>query len=159
MKKLLVIPLMLITLLGSAQDDRFTLSVNTEPYAYSDGFNVGAAIEYQMRIMYFKAQVFYFPQLNGVDYFDYEGTVLGLNLRTTPFDEDRLYTGLKVGLIRRGGGTHPKIGFEGGYEHYFRNFFVGFEWSYDYRADGRVWEASADMYWQLNGKFKIGISW
>jgi hypothetical protein len=159
MKKLLVtIPLMLMTFMGISQNDRFTFAVNTEPYAYDDGFNIGASIEYQMELMYFKAQAFAFPGLNGKGYFDWEGTLLGFNLRNR-FDTDRIYAGFKVGLIYREG-PHPKAGLEVGYEHYFRNgFYIGMEPSYDYRTDGRVWETDADNYWRLNNKIKFGYSW
>lgn len=161
MKKMLVIPLILMTLVATAQlntHDRFTASVNTEAWAYGDGFNFGGAIEYQMELMYFKAQFFAFPNLNGVGYFDWEGTLIGFHNRTR-FDDDRFYGGFKVGLIHRQG-PHPKVGFEIGYEHYFRNgMYIGMEPSYDYRTDNKIWEQKSKPYWRLSNRIKFGISW
>ena len=145
----------LIALSAYSQDKRFTLHTFTDPNAtIKDGFNIGLGIEYQMTIMYFKAQTFYFPGLNGKGYLDYEGTVLGFNLHSK-FDDYRLFTGFKAGFIHRDNVTFPKVGLEAGFDYYFRDFYIGIQLSRDYRSDGKIWNVK--NYWRNNGFLKIGI--
>jgi hypothetical protein len=159
MKKLMVLLLMFLPLLITSQnEDRFTFSIYTEPQIYKqDGFNIGGAIEYQMQWVYIKAQTFYYPDLRGITYHDIEG-VVGINYRNFS-QRVRLYSGVKLGAINREGWGHPKWGFEGGIEYYFRTFYVGTQFSYNRRTDGRVWEADAEPYWTKDAGVKIGIYW
>jgi len=147
----------MLGLLGNTQEDRFTLSLYTEPQLYfSDGFSVGAAIEYQAEFgMYFKAQTYYFPGLNGIDYLDAEG-VVGFDYRSDQHDW-RVYAGAKLGAIYRQGWGHPKTGIEAGIERYFGKFFVGGQLSWNYRTDGRAWESQSDNYTTIDAGIKIGI--
>lgn len=164
MKKLIFITLMLGYLSVSAQGyqsfkERFTLGAYTEPQLYlDDGFNIGTAIEYQGSSMYVKAQTFYYPDLRGITYWDFEG-VVGVNYRSV-YDDWRSYAGIKLGAINRQGWGHPKYGFEAGVDFYWDNgIFTGLLLSRDWRTDGRVWEASADEYWVWNFGFRIGFYW
>lgn len=141
----------------NGQNDRFTLSIYTEPQLYfNDGFNIGTAIEYQAEFgMYFKAQTFYFPNLNEIDYLDIEG-VIGFNYRDK-LDVWRVYIGGKIGAIYRQGWGHPKSGVELGIEYYFDKFYIGLQTSLNYRTDGRVWETQSDNYTTIDNGIKIGI--
>jgi len=57
MKKLLTIILVISSLTSYSQDKRFSTYMSVDPYAtYKDGFNIGLGIEYQMTLMYFKAE-------------------------------------------------------------------------------------------------------
>lgn len=167
MKKLLKLLILTITITAQTQNrDRFTIGVFTEPladkYTSTDkldyAFNIGGRIEYQMNFLYFQAETFYFPELNGIDYFDYDGGV-GLNFRNK-FDDVRIYGGIKLGAIYRQGWGNPKWGFEVGADYYFyNNIFVGFQLGADRRTDGRVWENDAKSYWSDNLKIKLGYYW
>lgn len=155
MKTKTTILLLLLTAILKAQDKRFTLSTYTDPVAtYKDGFNLGAAIEYQMHVTYFKAQTFVFPELRGNKYIETTGSI-GVNQHHY-FDEWRTYQGFKLGLIHREA-THPTIGFELGIEKYFNGFYIGGGWSYDYRTDGKEQEPDIKNYWRLSGLIKIGV--
>ncbi|TXE18599.1 hypothetical protein ES692_06030 [Psychroserpens burtonensis] len=147
-----------------AQDKRFTFSVYTEPQHYStdiwneaDGFNIGLAIEYQMTIMYLKAQTFIFPDLNGATYFDFQATLIGFNHHSKR-DNYRIFAGGKAGLIKRESYTYPVVGLEYGFEYYFDNtFFIGLQASNDYRTDDKYWDSSASGYMSFNAGLKFGF--
>lgn len=162
MKKYIILLIMfLMAFLAKAQDKRFTFFTYTDPVAtYHDGFNLGAAVEYQMTIVYFKAQAFVFPNLRGKKYIEITGTPIGFNQHFA-MDRFRLYQGFKVGVIKRDA-THPTIGFEAGVEYYFNayndGFYIGLGNSYDYRTDGKEEEADIKDYWRLSGLVKIGIT-
>ena len=163
MKKQNVIKIILILLLTSfswAQEDRFTISNYTEPHHYfNDGFNWGFAIEYQMpELFYFKAQTILFPDLNGIDYYDFSG-VVGLHNRSA-FHNWRHYGGVGLGAINRQGWGHPKFTVEAGIEYYFGSgLYLGYMAFFDYRTDGRAWETDAQDYWCFNNGLKFGIWW
>lgn len=157
MKTLLTFSLIMLSLLGNTQEDRFTISIYTEPQLYlSDGFSIGGAIEYQAEFgMYFKAQTYYFPNLNGITYIDVEG-VVGFDYRSNVHDW-RVYAGAKLGAICRQGCGHPKAGLETGIERYLGKLFIGVQASLNYRTDGRVWESEADNYTTIDVGVKFGI--
>ena len=152
--------LLLGGLVGHTQNgDRFTLSAYTEPQLYfNDGFNVGSRLEYQRPIWYIKFEVYAFPGLNGIDYFDFDGGV-GLNWRSK-WDNWRIYLGADVGAINRLGWGHPKSGLESGIEYYSSlGFYLGAKLSRVSRGDGRAWESEAEIYstWDLG--LTIGYYW
>lgn len=160
MKKLALIILLFTAIQTIAQDREYKFSAFTfsDPYAtLKDGVNAGVGIEYQMNVMYFKAQTFIFPDLNGITYLDVVGVPLGINIHNK-FDNYRLFTGLKLGVIFRGGGPNPLAGIEAGIDvNITKQFYLGIQSSYDYRTDGRVWEAHADNYFRLSTFGKAGI--
>lgn len=151
-----------------AQDVRFNASIYTEPQHYStslweeaDGFNIGLGIEYQMTIFYFEADVYYFPDLNGVDYAHFQGTCLGFNYHDR-FRNFRLKVGvIKPGLIKRNWKyTYPMIGSDFGLEYYFDNgFYIGGEVSGDWRADDKFWDSSGTGFYSVSAGLKFGIHW
>ena len=160
MKKLLIASLLLLSTYSQAQDVRFTASAFTDPIATAkDGFNIGAAIEYQMSISYFKVQVFSFPDLKGTDYFHLQATVIGFNYHNM-WKDLRIYGGGKIGAIYRGANPHPTYGGEMGLEWYPQGsgngFYVGVEGSLDWREDFKFSDAEAAF--QHNGAIKVGYS-
>lgn len=142
-----------------AQDREYPFSVfaYTEPGAFEDGFNIGAGIDYQMNVVYFKAETFIFPDLNGITYKDLTATV-GLNWHVGRWDIVRLYGGGKIGFIFRGGMTYPTAGPEFGIDvNITDSFYVGTGGSYMVRQDWMLWETNGEDYWRFNGYFKIGF--
>lgn len=181
MKKIKLIGVIIIlTIIGmataqlSAQNDdkRFTYSLYTDPGASvneakqgNSWFNIGTAIEYQMTITYFKAQVFVFPDLRGNTYLEMAGVPLGINIHAGQWEQVRMYQGLKIGGIKRvGAPVTGFIGLEGGLEFYPKplkknGIYYGVMGSYDYRGDGGIWENHARSYWRASGFIKIGYAY
>lgn len=153
MKKLLTTIAILATLATFSQDKRFTAGIYTEPGAFKDGFNIGAELEYQMKLMYFKAGVYTFPDLNGVGYTQIYGTPLGFNFHSK-FNEWRAFTGLQLGFNIRQGQPNPIAGIEAGIERYFGNFFIGLQSNYIRRGDAEFYGSDK---WVFNGQVKVGV--
>ena len=143
----------------TAQDrpQKFAVSVFSDPYAtYKDGPNVGVAAEYQMKLMYFKAQLFIFPDLNGATYREVSGVPIGFNYHSF-WSEYRIYGGVKLGFIYRQG-LHLLVGLESGLDINITNTtFLGLMTSYDYRSDGKIFSINAKPYMRLSGFVKIGF--
>ena len=160
-KKIITIIALFVSTCSISQDKRFAFFGYTDAVAtYHDGFNIGLGIEYQMSVVYFKAQAFVFPDLRGKKYIELTGTVLGFNQHFN-MDSWRLYEGFKVGVIIRDF-VHPTVGLESGLEYYFNGYndgvYVGFGGSYDLRTDGKEEEPDIKNYWRLSGLIKIGIT-
>lgn len=166
MKKYLIIIVMFILAFTydecHAQDKRFTVFTrteladkNTHNSTFDYGFNVGVGINYQMTTMYFEAEVYIFPDLNGIDYTHVKGTVLGFNHHSR-FEDWRFYLGaLNLGLISRQG-PHPMIGQEIGIEKYFNNgMYIGGQWGYDLKTDSKLWHEAQHVVWYAG--IKVGI--
>lgn len=168
---LFLIVMLLSVLLAKAQDKRFTASIYTEPQHFGilsentdalihfkdpDGFNFGLQVEYQMQFMYLKAQTFIFPDLKGETYYDFQGTLLGFNYHPT-FSNYRLYTGGKLGFIKRSRYTYPMAGVEFGLEFYFGDFYIGSETSWNWRTDDKFWSSTANGYGRWSSGIKFGI--
>jgi hypothetical protein len=155
MKKLTIIMLLLCGMLSIAQnnDERFTLSVNTEPNAFKDGFNIGVDLNYQMTYLYFSFGVFSFPNLNNVGYFQVHGTPIGFNLHSR-FRDFRGYTGLILGTNIREGNPNAIAGVEGGLEWYFNGVGVGINSTYIRRGDAEFYGGKE---WMLNTAVKFII--
>lgn len=154
--------IIVVTTLSKAQDVRFKAFTFTDPIATTkDGFNIGLGIEYQMSVVYFKAQTFVFPDLRGYTYTELTGTPLGFNYHDR-FRNFRAYTGLKLGVILRDGGTHPTYGGEVGVEYYpngeSQGFNFGIMLSRDRRTDGRVHDISIEPYFRNSGFITLGYS-
>lgn len=142
MKKLILLLFASSTLIAQ---ERFTFGINTEladKNAHNNnfdyGFNIGSHIELQGDLFYVRARVFWFPGLNDVSYFDFDGGG-GLNWRSK-FDEHRVYIGAFIGAINRLGWGHGKAGVELGYDYYFNNgFYLGLKTDYQYKHDDKIW--------------------
>lgn len=160
MKKVILFLTLLVSFSMQSQDVRFTVSLQTEPVAYKDGLNFGIATEWQGTTNYFRVRSFVFPGLNGTDYIDLQGTVLGFNIHDK-WNSSRVYGGAKVGGIWRGGYGYPTFGFEVGLEYYpletqKGGIFVGIEWSEDWREDFMY--SGGDPDFKGNGIVRIGVT-
>ena len=162
--KLIILTLMLFfTVIALAQTPRepgekpFSVALFTDPVATDkDGFNIGASVDFQMKYMYFKAQVFHFPNLNGIDLTEITGVPLGFNYHS-PHQEYRIYAGVKLGFILRKG-VNPLAGLETGLDlNITKSIFIGLMASYDYRTDAKVWGAKAEPYMRASGFVKLGF--
>lgn len=160
---ILIITLIFLVLKANAQDVRFTLNLetgipdrNTHTEQYEYAFNLGGAIEYQMSITYFGAEIYLVPELNDKTYLHLQGTILGFNKHFN-YDTWRVYLGaIKPGLIFRDQGTYPMIGFDGGFERYFNDWYIGLDSGIDYKTDDKLWNSDeGHVVWY--SKFKIGI--
>lgn len=146
---------------ASSQDVRTTLGLYSDPNATRiDGFNIGMTLDYQRQIGYNKVNIFWFPNLRGLDYFEVSATVLGFNKHIGYFKIHRLHAGFKLGAVfRESSGTpNPMLGFESGYECYITpDFYIGVLATQEYRTDNKVWNSQAQPFWRGNGYFKIGF--
>ena len=160
MKKTILILAIILGINANSQDKRFTFYGYSDPNAtIQDGFNIGFGIEYQMENIYIKTQIFAFPNLRGKDYFEWSTIPFTSFNKHLLFDDLRLYTGFKLGLIKRDV-IHPFIGFESGIDYYFDNkFYIGLICSEDLRTDGKEWENDIPNYWRFSGFIKIGFQW
>lgn len=162
LKNYLVIAFMFAMVMCSkAQDVRTTIGLYTDLNATRiDGFNIGATLDYQREYMYNKVNVFWFPNLRGLDYLEVSATLLGFNKHIGYFKTHRLHLGLKAGGVFRetSGVLNPMMGFEGGYEWYITDvFYIGLLATTEYRTDNKVWDTQAEPFWRNNGYFKIGF--
>jgi len=165
MKRLIVLLLMLVALSSYSQDKRFTLFArteladkNTHNDVYDYGFNIGVGINYQMTIVYFEAETYWFPDLNRIDYLHFQGTLLGFNHHAMK-DRLRLFVGLiRPGFILRGGEGHALFGHDFGIEYYLKSgLYIGVKGMYDTRADNKLWNED-HSYHVWSASLKIGIT-
>lgn len=147
MKKAFITLIMLIVVntISAQHEERFAFGFyteaadkNTHTDKFDYGFNLGAYIELQGNLMYLRARTFWFPDLNNIPYFDFDGGG-GFNWRSK-FDQSRIYVGGFIGAINREGWGHAKIGLELGYDFYFDNgFFIGIKGDISDRHDDKIW--------------------
>lgn len=166
MRRLIAIPLLLLALMGTAQEKRATVSArteladkNTHNDGYDYGFNIGIGITYQMTIMYVEAEIYWFPGLNDIDYLHFQGTILGFNHHS--YNERWRYSLglLRPGFVLRGGGPHALFGSDVAIERYFNNGnFIGIKSGYDTKGDSKLWGSdSSHGVWYLSIKFGITL--
>ena len=113
MKKLFTIAFLVIGMIANAQD-KFNISVYVDPCASvkEKGVDFSAEIEYHNKTIYTKAGFQNFSVLQG-GYTDIAGGI-GLNKRLGTFEKVRVYGGVRLGFIFRGGYTYPLSGIEAG---------------------------------------------
>lgn len=158
MKRVLTLVLIVLCCtISNGQDKRFTAYAFSHP-GHKDGFNIGVGVDYQMTIMYFKAQYFVFPELNGITYNEVVG-VVGFNHHLGMFDTFRIFGGFKAGLLYRNG-PYPVVGGEVGFDWYIpnTNIFIGVNSHLTYREDGKQWEVNAEEYWRGSNFIRLGIT-
>lgn len=143
-----IIMFLLAVICGNAQDKRFASYLITDP---TEQFNIGAGLEYQMTISYFKVEL----QVQGND-IKAQGTLLGFNYH---YDNFRGFAGGKAGLVRRYNYTYPMLGIETGLEWYFDKWYVGSQLAYDWRTDDKYYNPKATGYSDVAVGFKIGFWW
>jgi len=77
------------------------LTVSTSPGSWDDGLSGGIGIEKQENILYYGAEVYYFPQLNNIDYAHVIGR-FGLNFGLDRYETFKVFSGFRGGRIMRG---------------------------------------------------------
>ena len=156
MKKLFTIALLIIVSMINAQNkDKFTLSVSIDPNASvkEKSINIMAEIEYYRKWFYIKGTTQILPALDG-GYFDYGGAG-GLNINIDKFEKLRVYTGVRLGVIRRGGNPYPMAGVEAGINKYLsEKIFIGLKATVDKREDFKFW--GGDPINRFSGFITIG---
>jgi|SRR5690606_8969307 len=163
MKNLLLIIVLFLGFNTIAQDrnEKFAGYLITEPGAYSDGFNIGAGIEYQMNYAYFGAQYFTFPDLNGKTYNHLIGTI-GFNFFNR-WNEYRIFLGLRAGPIINRSSALIGIGTGIDFNIPKTSLYVGADISADYRTDAAYnndYIGGQDKeHWVNNVGVKIGYKW
>lgn len=165
MKNLTILILLLsISFISHSQDreKKFAVYAMTEPGAYDNGFNIGAGIEYQMNLMYFGAQVFTFPNLNGVTYNHVIATI-GFNYHNK-WNEYRIFAGLRGGPIVRKDCPSALMGFEVGFDYNIprSNLYVGANAGRDLRTDGMATSSRPNEtknHYENNVSIRFGFKW
>ena len=128
-----------------------TFSIAIDPSASSkeNGLNINAELQLVSYWKYVKVSTQLFTALEG-GYLDFGGG-FGTNLKLDRFDKTRVYTGIRLGLIKRGFNTgntetYPLAGFEGGFDYHLTDsFFIGVKATGDYRSDFKFSGANPSM--------------
>lgn len=159
MKKLLLILLIAPTLYGQVkipQKEHFNFSTSIEPFSSikEESIDITLELEYEGRGIYVKTSTQVFPVIEG-GYVDLAGGI-GLNLSAGQFEDWRLYSGIRLGSIFRGGQTYPLFGFESGVNYNVtETFFIGLRSTYDYREDFEFWGGESE--YRFNGSVRFGV--
>ncbi len=159
MKKLLTIAFLVIGMMTSAQvREYFLFSVAIDPSATikEKSPNLVAELEYGQKWFYLKASTQILPALEG-GYIDYGGGG-GLNVHLGLFQKTRIYSGVRLGVIRRGGNPYPLVGCEGGVSHKLsERIALGVRTTLDKRADFEFWGGEPKN--RISNYFKIEYHW
>lgn len=162
MKKLLTIAFLTIGMIVNAQKKEYTfINILADPSASikERSLNVVFEIEHISYWKYVKANIQVLPSLKG-GYLDVTGG-FGVNLTSGYFDEVRYYSGIRLGVIKRGFTedetyTYPLVGFEGGIDFKITEKLVlGLRGTGDYRSDFKYSGADASM--RYSGFIKFGF--
>jgi hypothetical protein len=157
MKKLLTIAFLVIGMISNAQKkDRFTVSISIDPSASikEKSINIMPEIEYYRDWFYIKGTMQFLPALNG-GYIDYGGAG-GINIIINKVEETRVFAGVRLGVIRRGGNPYPMAGIEAGINKYLNEqIFIGAKFTVDKREDFKYW--GGDPINRFSGYVTIGI--
>lgn len=139
------------------RDQKFSVAMlSSVNGTYNNGFNLGASLDYQMDLTYFKAQLFMLPQLNGLSYKEISAVPVGFNYHSF-WNEYRIYAGLKLGF------THvisPEalIGVESGLDISInKNMYLGLMASLDYSEESKALPTQQTDYLRFSGFLKIGF--
>lgn len=142
MKKLFTLAFLAIGMMANAQKDEMsTISLQLDPSATikEGSANIYVNIEYVGKLAYINANVQLLDGLKG-GYYDFGGTI-GANLYNSKFKDLRVFTGVRLGFIKRGYKesntyTYPLFGIEGGISKKITNrVYVVARATYDYRQD------------------------
>lgn len=161
MKKLIILAVLLMAaVFAQAQDFEQTnfITVIASPGSLDDGESGGIQYEYQNRTIYIGAELYIFPDLHGIDYTHLIGRV-GLNQHFGKFSHwGRLYSGIRMGFIRRAERNHALLGLEAGIDIFIpkTDIYIRLAVTSDMKADSQVW--SAEPHHTVNsGIVGIGI--
>ncbi len=157
MKKLFTIAFLTIGMIVNAQNrESFNFSVSIDPNASvkEKSINIMSEIEYYRNWFYIKGTMQFLPALKG-GYIDYGG-VGGLNIIINKVEETRVFAGVRLGVIRRGGNPYPMAGIEAGINKFLsEKMFVGAKFTVDKREDFKYW--GGDPINRFSGYLTIGM--
>lgn len=131
----------------------FTTSIAIDPGAsIKNGLNITPELELVSGCKYIKVNSQIQPSLLG-GYIDFVGT-FGFNLTSGLFEQYRLYSGVRLGHIRRSSYGYPLYGFEAGVDYNIENIFIGLRATGDYRTDYKFSDGNPAM--RYSGTIRIG---
>jgi hypothetical protein len=171
MKTTILLLLMFITTIATAQFDGKTvetkLSTFTSPKSWDDGFSIGLQLNANFDFGgYISPEIYLFPNLKGSTYF-HVGAHLGYNVFHN--DNFRLFSGIFLGTVFRenkgidsNGEQMDKIepngtfGLSSGIDYRIPDtrLFVGLDLLYQYRTDTAPRDPN---YWRINGFVRVGL--
>lgn len=163
MKKLIITVLLIVGMTVSAQKKEYSnISLAIDPSASikEKSPNVVVELELVSYWKYVKASVQVLPDLKG-GYIDLTGG-FGGNVILDRFSRARVYSGVRLGFIKRGFTsdktfTYPLAGVEGGINYNLsESFYVGVRGTGDYRSDFKYSGAEPSM--RYSGFVKIGFN-
>jgi hypothetical protein len=170
MKGLVFLLTLLVTTLSFAQNSKGesnNLSIFSAPGTYidfghkgftDDGFNIGVNYDHQNRTIYVGGQVFYFPELNNINYAHVIGR-FGFNKEWGRFNKLRLFAGGRAGFIYREGGgmNYVMLGGELGVQYTFKGgLFFQVAGSRNERTDSQLW-SNRDSFTTNSLDFGVGL--
>ena len=159
MKKILTIAFLVIGMITSAQVREYYLfSVAVDPSATikEKSPNLVAELEYGQKWFYVKASSQILPALEG-GYIDYSGGG-GLNVHLGQFQKTRIYSGVRLGVIRRERISYALAGVELGVSHKIsERIALGVRTTLDKRADFKFWGGEPKN--RISNFIKVEYSW
>tara|TARA_R110002020_G_C16207867_1_gene766789 strand:- start:483 stop:956 length:474 start_codon:yes stop_codon:yes gene_type:complete len=149
--------ILLLLLISSTAISQTILTALTSPGSWDDGPSAGVGIENQEGLLYYGAEAYAFPQLNGIDYAHAIGRI-GLNIKLDHWGRFKIIGGVRVGLIYRGEHlNYALIGAETGIQvEIFDNLYGIITASRDSRSDSKYY-SSQDSITVNSVWVKIGI--
>lgn len=144
--------LLFISLCGS----QTILTINQSPGSLEDGFSIGLGLEKQEKLLYYGAEAYAFPQLNGIDYGHLIGRI-GLAVSLEKTKTLKIISGVRVGLIYRGESiNYANLGAEAGLQVRLSNFYFIIAGSVDNRTDSKYY-SNVDYITVKSVWLKIGV--
>lgn len=132
------------------------LTINQSPGSLDDGFSLGIGLEKQESLLYYGAEIYAFPQLNGIDYGHLLGR-FGLGINLDRFQTFKIIGGVRGGLIYRGDSlNYANMGVEGGLQIKIGNVYGMLIGSIDSRTDSKYY-SNVDHITVKSVWVKIGI--
>lgn len=117
MKNLIIsiVALLLVTLLQAQDFERSnTVSIVSTPSSWDESFNLGVQYSYYNETIYVSPEIFIAPELDNIPYTHF-ALRFGLNQHFGKFERwGRVFTGIRIGVIRRDGYGHALLGLESG---------------------------------------------
>jgi len=141
MKKFFSILLVTMSLLTFSQSSNNIAAV-TSPGSFDDGVSFGLNYEHQSETFYVGPEVYFFPNLNNMDYAHFIGR-FGVNYEYGTFEKLRFFGGVRIGALFRdsnNSGVHALLGGEIGLQYTLQNnLFIRLSGATDVKTDSKIW--------------------